>query len=156
MPTTFNYLGNLAHVVPWSSLSGCIENSERDENLFLPQRKMRCEYEYVPAEFSACKGKRKHRIRELNKVVLFKRLKRLWKKLLYVLRSRRAESSWRSFIALHSFSVVIRLNLVLSHRWNRVCSRVQHKKLYLFFKQSSVNGDLVIRGSRNTSWLRQL
>lgn len=59
MPTTFNYLGNLAHVVPWSSLSGCIENSERDENLFLPQRKMRCEYEYVPAEFSACKGKRK-------------------------------------------------------------------------------------------------
>lgn len=161
MATTFNYLGHLARVVPWSSLSGWIEHLDGDKNFFPPQRKMRCQYEHALSECSAqyMHAKVKDRWKKtkqgqyhygfIQKILCNSEREMTW----YVLRNR-TESSWCSFFPLVTcFFVVTWLN----HMGEAVSTLERNtQNCILFFRQSSVNEDSVIRGSLNAFWLQQL
>lgn len=134
---------------------------------FYPQRKMWCEYEYVPAEYSPqymhAKEKDSTGWKKTEQVqshmVLFKRLR-------VIMREKWSDMFWGagqlSPPDAHSllFTLICCCHMTKPRSVTQVklCvyARAQHTKLYLFFRQSSVNEHAVIRGSLNVSWLQQL
>lgn len=136
------------------------------KTIFSTQRKRQCEYEYVSVEYSTqyMHANEKDRTgwkktqQGQSHMDLFKMLREMYKRNDLICFDK--QESWVLLILILcsalSFSVVTWLNLVLSHSWSHVYARAQHTKLYLFFRQSSVNEDSVIGGSLNASWLWQL